>query len=306
MPRLKPHAEGHENLERWLLTYADMITLLTAFFLMLYSMSVMSKGKFNALATSVRSGFGGVTPGGRSILSGGGAHTARPGVVSDLAYEQYQEAMRNLSFYVEQHNLKGKVSTREDERGVVISLVADNMLFAKGSAQLDPSHNAVLNRVAQVVKAVPNRVQIEGHTCDLPIRTAQFPSNWELSTARAGAVLRYFTEKRGLPNTRFTAAGYAETRPLAPNTSEANRARNRRVDIVILKTDAQREADLLRRSEVRRITAKKPEKASGQATNPPPAQEANPAPKPAVPPPPAANPSDGPRIIDETDTTLPP
>jgi hypothetical protein len=78
------------------------------------------------------------------------------------------------------------------------------------------------------------------------------------------------------------------------------------VDIVILKTDAQREADLLRRSEVRRITAKKPEKASGQATNPPPAQEANPAPKPAVPPPPAANPSDGPRIIDETDTTLPP
>lgn len=305
MPRLKPHTEGHENLERWLLTYADMITLLTAFFLMLYSMSVMSKGKFNALATSVRSGFGGVTPGGRSILSGGGAHTARPGVVPDLVYEQYQDAMRNLSRYVEQHNLKGKVSTREDERGVVISLVADNMLFGKGSALLDPSHAAVLNRVAQVIKTVPNRIQIEGHTCDLPIRTAQFPSNWELSTARAGAVLRYFTEQRGLPNARFMAAGYAETRPLVPNTSEVNRARNRRVDIVILKTDAQREADLLRRSEVRRITAKKPEEAAPQGASPPPVQEQKPPQAPDSPPP-AANPSDGPRIIDETGTTLPP
>src|SRR5581483_3523858 len=95
MPRLKPHAEGHQNLERWLLTYADMITLLTAFFLMLYSMSVVSKGKFTALATSVRSGFNGIAVGGPSLLTGGGAHTSQPGILPDGTHQQYEQAMRN-------------------------------------------------------------------------------------------------------------------------------------------------------------------------------------------------------------------
>jgi chemotaxis protein MotB len=259
MIRAKQHTDNHQNLERWLLTYADMITLLTAFFLMLYSMSVMNKGKFSALATSVRSGFGGSAQGGASILNGGGAHTRRPGILPDGIYQQYQEAMRNLHAYVEQHNLKGKVSTRDEERGVVISMVSDNMLFARGKAELSPNSAPILSRVARILTTVPNDVQIEGHTCDLPIHTAQFPSNWELSTARAGTVLRYFTEQQHLPGKRFMAAGYADTRPLAPNISEANRARNRRVDIVLLKTDQQRTADLQRQAEISRISADKPD-----------------------------------------------
>ena len=238
----------HDNLERWLLTYADMITLLTAFFLMMYSMSVVSKGKFTAMAASVRSGFGSVLNGGDGILNNSGAPSAKKTLTP------YQESMQNLRLYVEQNNLKGKITARSDERGLVISLAADNLLFERGQARILPQNSGALDKVAQIIKSVTNQVEIEGHTDDLPIHTAQFPSNWELSAGRAAAVLRQMTEQNGLPGTRFRAAGYADTKPLAPNTTEANRARNRRVDIVILKTDSQREADLVRKSEIQRIT----------------------------------------------------
>ena len=219
-----------------------MITLLTVLFLMLYSMSVMSRGKFSALALSVRSGFGGALEGGTSILPGS-AHPTHSGILPEGMVPPYGEAMKNLRRYVRRHHLDGKVTVVSNERGVVISLVSDDMLFERGQAELRPKSDAVLERVAQILKTVPNQVAIEGHTCNLPIHTGRFPSNWELSTARAGTVLRYFTERAGLPNGRFMAAGYADTRPLVPNSSEANRAHNRRVDIVILKTDAEREAD---------------------------------------------------------------
>jgi chemotaxis protein MotB len=247
------HAESSHNQDRWLLTYADMITLLTAFFLMLYSMSVMSKGKFSQLAVSVRSGFSGSASGGGKLLPASGTSINLLGL-SALEYRDYTQAMLNLRKYVEQNKLSGEVSTRSDERGIVISLIADNMLFERGKADLHANSTPVLTHVAKVLKSSPNRVTIEGHTCDLPIHTAQFPSNWELSSARAGALLRYFTGEQGLSASRFMAAGYADTRPLLSNTSEANRARNRRVDIVILKTDGQREVDLVRRAEIRRIS----------------------------------------------------
>lgn len=254
MRRLAQQPEPHQNLERWLLTYADMITLLTAFFLMMYSMSVMSKGKFTQVANSVRSGFSGVLNGGQSILNGGGAHSDKAGVRPDTLYQNYKEAMQNLRAYVEQHKLGGKVSVREDERGVIISLISDNMLFVRGRADLNNSNADVLKQVAKILKAVPNNIQIEGHTCDLPIHTATFPSNWELSSARAGTILRYFTETQKQPSKRFVAAGYADTKPLAPNSSEGNRAKNRRVDIVILKTERQKEAELARKTEIQRIS----------------------------------------------------
>ena len=253
--RSKNHTIGHENTERWLLTYADMITLLTAFFLMLYSMSVMSKGKFTQMAISVRSGFGGVKVGGTGILPGrptGQAEGIRP---SD--YHQFSAAMVELHDYVEQHHLRGKVRTRSDERGLIVSLLADDLLFAPGRAELQAGNSRVLTQVAKMILASPNQVQIEGHTDDLPIHTGQFPSNWELSTARAGTLLRYFTANTGLAARRFIASGYADTRPLVPNTSAANRAQNRRVDIILLKTDAQRELELRREAEVRRILAVK-------------------------------------------------
>jgi outer membrane protein OmpA-like peptidoglycan-associated protein len=201
----------------------------------------------------VRSSFTGSSSGGSKLLPGSGT-SLNPLGLSAPEYRDYTQAMRKLRQYVEQNRLSGSVSTRYDERGTVISLIADNLLFERGKADLHANSAPVLNHVAQILKSTPNRVTIEGHTCDLPIHTAQFPSNWELSTGRAGALLRYFTEEQGLSGIRFMAAGYADTRPLVSNTSEANRARNRRVDIVILKTDAQREVDMGRRAEIRRIT----------------------------------------------------
>ena len=254
-PRYYPDHSEHGNLERWLLTYADMITLLTAFFLMMYSMSVVSKGKFTQLASSMRSGFSGEQQGGSSILNGEGPRTTPVGTLKEQEFKQYQQAMSNLGVFVEQQNLKSKVGVRVDERGLVISLLSDNMLFARGQANLQPASEKLLQQVAQIIQTVPNRVQIEGHTCNLPIRTALFPSNWELSSMRAGSVLRYFTERQSIDRQRFVAAGYADTKPLAANTNETNRARNRRVDIVIMKSEAQREADLIRKGEIQRITA---------------------------------------------------
>jgi len=267
------HHEITHNQDRWLLTYADMITLLTAFFLMLYSMSVMSKGKFSQLAISVRGSFAGPITAGGKVLPNGGTSINQLGV-SAHEYRNYTRAMGNLRRYVEQNNLTGAVSTRSDERGVVISLIADNMLFERGQADIRAKSVPVLTHVAQILKSTSNRVTIEGHTCDLPIHTTQFPSNWELSTDRAGTLLRYFTGEQGLDSHRFMAAGYADTRPLASNDSEANRARNRRVDIVILKTDSQRERDLARRAEIRRITVPAVSDASLSGSDPNAAQTA--------------------------------
>ena len=253
MKLLSTQAEKPDNHDRWLLTYADMITLLTAFFLMLYSMSVMSRGKFSMLATSVRGGF--ARPQARPAGGAAGrSASSRNDSPSAGVPANYEAAVQNLHHFVEQHNLSGQVATRQEERGVVISVVADGLLFDRGDASLKPDSFPVIDRVAEIVRQVPNQVQVEGHTCDLPIHTDRFPSNWELSASRAGAVLRYFTTTSGLSGTRFTIAGYADSRPLTPNDSEAHRATNRRVEIVLLKSDSQRDAERLRQSEIRRIT----------------------------------------------------
>ncbi len=240
---------NNEHLDRWLLTYADMITLLTIFFLLLYSMSVVSRGKFSSLAGSVRSSLSTAKP---SITSGGTG--ILPGSSQSQSSEQnYVANMQNLNEYMEQHKLKDRVSVAQETRGIVISMLADNMLFTRGSAEVQVASAPMLQKVAQLLRSVKNTVQVEGHTCDLPIKTPQFPSNWELSTARAGAVVREFTENHGLEPTRFRAAGYASIHPVVPNTSDSNRSRNRRVDIVIMKSESQKEAEVLRRAELNRV-----------------------------------------------------
>ncbi len=247
MVRRMPHQpEGHHNHERWLLTYADMITLLAAFFLMLYSMSVMSKGKFQQVAASMRSEFG-------ENKKHSGSGSGSNGVLSDPAYLQYQNALQDLAKYVEQHHLGGDVKVSSDERGVVITLLSDGVLFKSGHAHLRTASLPLLRRIAKVLQPLPNNVLIEGHTDNQPIHTARFPSNWDLSTARAVSVLRYFTGNEGLPDHRFSAAGYADTRPLVPNDTLQHRAENRRVAVVILKTRLQRQADLERQNEIQRV-----------------------------------------------------
>lgn len=245
----------HENNERWLLTYADMITLLVAFFIMLYAMSVMNQAKFQQLAISVRSGFGdSMVNGVPTIFSRGGGLNATPSIINsskpgqtsgddflkDVKQRQdsdgLDKAFMAVQAYIQKKGLQSAMQVVRNERGVVVTVMTDKMLFAPGQADLRPEELALLNTVGDIMwKTVPdNPVRVEGHTDSLPIHTLRYPSNWELSTTRATTVLRYF-ETRGIASKRLEAAGYADQRPVTGNDTEAQRARNRRVEIVILR-----------------------------------------------------------------------
>jgi chemotaxis protein MotB len=217
---------------RWLVTYADMITLLMAFFIMMYSMSVMNLQKFNEVAFSIRSGFGG-------LLTGKGVHLLsetegkRVLHIRNLPDHSAESIETKMNSYILLKDLQKDVQVYPDSRGMVISMAAENLLFARGSAVMAPASRVLLDQVAGLVKNYANDIQVEGHTCNLPIATTQFPTNWELSAARASTVTRFLTE-HGVPAGKLSAVGYADTRPLVPNDTEAHRMRNRRVDIVLL------------------------------------------------------------------------
>ncbi len=226
---------GHDGggMMRWLLTYADMITLLTAFFIMMYSMSVLNLNKFKQVAISVRSGFGGDLEGAGVFKDGGVVTMDNPNKIPNPG-EPLSMVMKQLDQYIKKHRLQDRVTTRMEKRGLVVSLSSDELLFDLGRAEIRPEAKQVLDKMANVLRAIHNDVLVEGHTCDLPIATFLYPSNWELSTARATEVVRYMIETKGLDPKRIGAAGYADARPYLPNTSEKNRRYNRRVDIVVL------------------------------------------------------------------------
>lgn len=261
--RRRGHSGGgeHENSERWLLTYADMMTLLVAFFIMLYAMSVLNQQKFQQLAVSVRSGFGGsITTGAPTVISQGGGITGAPSIVSNSKQtdpddtslkrkafgslpkdaemqrdaQRLDRAQEIMQAYIKQHHLENVMRVNQDERGVIVTVLTDKMLFAAGAADLEAGEMGLLDQIAHVINTVPNQVRVEGHTDSLPIHTARFPSNWELSAVRATTVLRYFAGQ-GVAAERLQAAAYADQRPMAPNKTDADRARNRRVEIVILR-----------------------------------------------------------------------
>jgi chemotaxis protein MotB len=235
--------EAHGNSERWLLTYADMITLLMAFFIMMYSMSILNLEKFKSVAISIRSGFGGKMDGGAHLLTHPeGQRSVQQAPVLE-ENKSMQETAQELEEYIDTHNLGGSVQVRVEERGLVISILTDNMLFPIGSSEPQPITKPILDRVAKIIKNSTNKIQIEGHTCNLPIHTNLFPSNWELSSARASRVVRCLIEQHHIPPYRLSAAGYADTRPIVPNDTEKHRRLNRRVDIVLLASTIESPSD---------------------------------------------------------------
>lgn len=261
----------HENHERWLLTYADMITLLVAFFIMLYAMSVMNVTKFQQLALSVRSGFGSsMTNGTPTIMNAGGGVNGNPSIVQsgqtanhdknddgksgqlaaqqeiqwDIPSKKLKSGEEDKRLYdlkiaiskiIKQQGLQKKVQIFINERGMVIRILSDGMLFQSGNADLRTQEVGLLDKVADIIKSkIDNQLEVEGHTDNLPINTARYPSNWDLSTARASVVLRYLVH-RGVSQERLRASGYADQRPVALNDTEDGRRHNRRVDIVVLR-----------------------------------------------------------------------
>lgn len=232
----KSGGHGGAGLERWLLTYSDMITLLMALFIMLFAMSEVDKSKYAAVATSLRQVFGGgnlIVP---AVGTAGDGVSVSPrsnsaGVLDPQAVKDYLEQLgKGLAADFARD---GRFATYISERGLTISL-AGNAFFDSGKADLKPEMLPLLDDIANRIKSLPNDVSIEGFTDSDPISTAEFPSNWYLSAARANRV-RDYLEARGIPAARMIVVGYGETRPLYGNDTAEGKAKNRRVDVVILR-----------------------------------------------------------------------
>jgi chemotaxis protein MotB len=251
----KKHPE-HVNHERWLVSYADFITLLFAFFVVLFASSQSDKKKQTQMAAAMQSAFSPVAAFEQhskqpSLTESGGA-AARPAVVTPPVPTPEQSAQQ-IAQRLAEHGAKpvpnlhelldhlarsrglppGSLSMHATQEGLVISL-EEGGFFNSGSAEIEATSLPVLARLAEALPPVPMRV--EGHTDTIPIHTAQFATNWELSSARASAIARYLVDHSAVKASELGAAGYAEFRPVATNETPEGRAKNRRVDIVLLAT----------------------------------------------------------------------
>jgi|SRR5579872_1484815 len=213
---------------RWLLTYADMITLMLALFIILFALESISSAKPQEYARSVTNGFDNIWA--VNQPPNGGTNGARA-FDSSSAIPSIQRELEN---FVRKNHLEKQLQVRLDHRGLVITLLSDNSYYDSGSAELRPQTRTILDGVFRFLKRTPNLVRVEGNTDTVPIHTSLYPTNWELSTARAVNVVRYLVEHDGLDPVRVSAAGYGEFKPRVQNDSDENRQQNRRVDIVLL------------------------------------------------------------------------
>lgn len=230
MARKRKPFEAPDNAERWLLTYADLITLLLAFFIVMYSMSQIDAKKFGHVAEALQGvlrGRDAIVPK-RSIVDRSDWEGGGPLKIGNLRLIQSR-----LQQAIAEAHLEDKITPIIDERGLVVH-VTESALFDEAQADLKQEATPTLNLVAASLKGLAEIIRIEGHTDSRPINTPRFPSNWELSTARAATVVRFFIREHDWGPGQISALGYGEFRPLKPNDTPENMAQNRRVDIVVL------------------------------------------------------------------------
>lgn len=243
MARRRRHEEEHENHERWLVSYADFITLLFAFFVVMYAISQINEGKYRVLSSSIIEAFRSGNLAIQATPPSGGANTmieipdnkpiAR--AVKNPAQIQTNQKLRDageeiaraLGPMIE----SGQVKVRIDEGGIYIE-IKDTALFPVGQAAPSAASVSRLGEVAHILSGLDNAIRVEGFTDNMPIRNAFFPSNWELSAARAGSIVRLFQEN-GVAPERLVAVGRGENQPVADNDSDEGRAKNRRVAITV-------------------------------------------------------------------------
>ncbi|MDA8146700.1 MAG: OmpA family protein [Thermaerobacter sp.] len=225
--------QAHEatGMMRWLLTYADLITLLMAFFVIMYAVSRVNNQRFSLLREALQTAFNGMPAAfqvSRPIPQSGQQPTVQvpPSQTMQNLYRQVQAAIQQLG-------LKGQMQVAMLQQGVDIRL-PDKVLFPEGRSLLLPSAHPVLDRVAALLKNLPNPVSVRGYADDLPIHTTKYPSNWELSGYRATNVVHYLIAQ-GVTPSRLSATAYSRYRPLYPNTTAHYRQMNRRVEIVVLR-----------------------------------------------------------------------
>ena len=244
---------GHANHERWLISYADFITLMFAFFVVMFASSQADRSKAKRISESVtralEDGPGakrkftileiqvGPEAGQGKEKSGGGASIYQAGdrlpAATSAQAAELLPSLQYLDAQLKNEIASGKMRISLESRGLVVSL-RQATFFPSGEDTMDPATYSSLEKVATAICQLPNPVRLEGHTDAIPIHTARFRSNWDLSAARAIAVLDLLTSRFNVPLQRLAIAGYAETIPVAANDTEEGRARNRRVDIVIL------------------------------------------------------------------------
>lgn len=265
---LKKEPEKHANHERWLVSYADFITLLFAVFVTMYAMSQTDKKKVEEVAASLRESFGyssQAAAGQKGVLHSqdikpipaikpemavipminkmppagprqGGMDKGRgKGKAEEKEFKEIQSA---IEAYLIKHGAQNKVSLSITRRGLVVSL-KEAGFFDSGSAVIKPAGYQLLNTIIEAMTQYSNPMRVEGHTDNIPISTPLFPSNWELSVSRATNVLRYLQKNFDVEPGKLSATGYGEFRPTAENTTTEGRAKNRRVDIVLLGGEAE-------------------------------------------------------------------
>lgn len=232
---MKKKHEEHENHERWLVSYADFITLLFAFFVVMYSVSSVNEGKFRVLSDSLVNSFANNKPVGELSLVTLPIQKSTP-----IQVKEEQKSTENSRSYLKVANaitaakVPQGVKITSTERGLNIR-IKDEALFSSGSASINPQIREFIDLIAGLVKDLPNPIAVEGHTDNQPIRSAVFPSNWDLSTARANTLVRYLIEHQQLAAHRFSSTGYAGTRPIESNDTLEGRASNRRVELIVLR-----------------------------------------------------------------------
>jgi chemotaxis protein MotB len=256
---LKKEPEKHVNHERWLVSYADFITLLFAVFVVLYAMGQSDKKKVEEVMQSIQASFGmanagavapkinvissksinimptikpelSIVPAGRSSRGQGKARAEE---------KDFRQIKSSIEAYLVKQGAQNKVSLNITRRGLIVSL-KEAGFFDSGQAHIRPDAYELINTISEVMTQYNNPLRVEGHTDNIPISTSQFPSNWELSTARATNGLKYLIKHFDVDPDKISATGYAEFRPVADNSTLEGRGKNRRVDLVMLSSDGER------------------------------------------------------------------
>jgi chemotaxis protein MotB len=237
MSRKRP--EKKQISQEWLTTYSDMMTLVLCFFVLLYSYSLIDMKKFNAMATSVSSAFGG-TPSIMKYNSNAGdvpivgSDKPKEGDTNGVKTDQAEKNVYNtVTDFVEKNSLQELVTIKEGSRGVYIEF-KEKILFDTGKAEIKSEGIPTLMKISELIRNMSNQVVIEGHTDNVPIQTSQFKSNWDLSSARATSVLNYMIDNRGIDAKRLSIAAYGEYNPIASNDTPDGRMQNRRVNVLII------------------------------------------------------------------------
>lgn len=218
----KRKEDEHDDKDRWVVSYADFITLLFAFFTTMYAISHVDAGKLERFTGSMRSAFKSSIDASKPLIEG----------IASINYADI-ETEKDVKKTLEKFKDIEGIAVSRDARGVIVSF-GDSVLFDSGAADIRDGGKPLLSSILSVIRKTQNKIVVEGHTDNMPVKSSRYPSNWELSAARATSALMYLLKENDVSPERFSAAGYGEYRPVASNATSDGRIKNRRVDIIFV------------------------------------------------------------------------